>query len=348
MILAMPSPDGRLAVLLYIVFVPVLYYMGFRNGRHALAATRGPTFKPKRQHDGQTAPRCSPSHCTHTAQAPGPSSVVPGSIVASSEEPLHVFTVACERKLYAANALALARSLYEHSPRDRLLHLHILHDGSNEIATYLVEPLTRMTHYIDGNHVRLFFHVLHVPEQMKTQFKVCATARLMVARAFPTLASAVYIDSDAYVTGNLFDLADLMQHWTATQWMGMAQESEDFSGYYARKDKAWSWRPQGLNSGVFVTNLTRWRQRKFTEYALSYDWDKQPSHLGDQDLFNLYFQQHRSEMALLPCNWNIRTDSHCNLNSTARGVYHGNRARFWTGGSGLWASLRMWMGHPYG
>jgi len=69
--------------------------------------------------------------------------------------------------------------------------------------------------------------------------------------------------------------------------------------------------PFGLNSGVMLMNLTRMRQRNFHEEMQSIvkTWhDLLP--WFDQDVFNVYFNQHPTRVFELPCRFNYLTN-HC-------------------------------------
>ena len=47
---------------------------------------------------------------------------------------------------------------------------------------------------------------------------------------------------------------------------------------------------------------------------------------GDQDVYNHLFAE-KDEVYVLPCTWNFRTDSRCNI-VTGIGILHGNRKLF--------------------
>jgi hypothetical protein len=98
-----------------------------------------------------------------------------------------------------------------------------------------------------------------------------------------------------------------------------------------------------LNSGVLVFDLHKWKNARLIPFWK--EWGSKPharSYLGDQDVLNVYFQQHREELYKLPCQWNVRTDSQCDVALGNAGILHGNRMSFEILGDERWGWHSGW------
>ena len=83
----------------------------------------------------------------------------------------------------------------------------------------------------------------------------------------------------------------------------------------------------GLNSGVVLMNLTRIRKGDFQSRLRVAMHTFQ--FFGDQDVYNHLFAE-KNEVYVLPCQWNIRSDSRCAPKYHEMGILHGNRKLFHT------------------
>ena len=115
----------------------------------------------------------------------------------------------------------------------------------------------------------------------------------------------VVLDADTLVAGDLSELAWWFHaHAGNAVWAAFAAESTSHwsANWYRCCSKVDYYRPNGINAGVAVFNLAAWRRMKpnLTAYF------RADLPLGDQDVFNAYFQQHRHQMAELPPAWNWR------------------------------------------
>ena len=115
--------------------------------------------------------------------------------------------------------------------------------------------------------------------------------------------------ADTLVVADLNALADWFDARARYPvWAALAPESDanwpqiDKRNWYRCCSKVDYYRPNGLNAGVLVFNLTAWRRVQPTVASyLTADMA-----LGDQDAWNAYFQQHRNEVLELPMSWNWR------------------------------------------
>lgn len=245
----------------------------------------------------------------------------------------HVFVTACGAEAAMKNARTLIRSVYETSTSAKRAHVHITHDGGANTFKYLICPLELLLQEraLDPKRLRITNSVTTVQQSLRNLFKPCAAARLTLAAEHPDVDTGLYLDADMYVTKDLSALFDRAKDFNKTQWCGMAPESEIAAGWYHSPgrwagESNWKWfQPNGLNSGAMLANFTRWRKTQLTAFANSYTG---PKRLGDQDILNAYFQLHREEMAVLPCEWNFRGDGHCPKHLDEAGILHGNNHRF--------------------
>merc|ERR1719235_1479660 len=78
------------------------------------------------------------------------------------------------------------------------------------------------------------------------------------------------------------------------------------------------YQPYGLNSGILLLQLDRIRKSgmlsEMTQTATKYDKEAFP--LADQDFYNAYAFNHPERVFVLPCSWNVRTDSLCYVSDT--------------------------------
>jgi lipopolysaccharide biosynthesis glycosyltransferase len=254
------------------------------------------------------------------------------------EGEFHVFITSCGDDKVARDAMALIRSVYYTSTSRRRAHVHVTHDGGQAVQTHLVNPIQQLLQFgvLDPQRLRVTHSVTSIQdEHLLDSFKRCSTARLGLAREHLDIDSGIYLDSDMSVNTDLEQLLSVFQDFNDTQWCGCVAEVEEGTGrtdnWYSGKlkDQDWWFRPHGLNAGMMLLNLTRWRATDFTKFSMDFD----PATValdgccGDQDTINAYFQQHRDQMYVLPCGWNARDDSGC----AEYGILHGNKRAFHNG-----------------
>jgi len=226
--------------------------------------------------------------------------------------------------------------------------VHVLHDGTaeavklrEELNAVRQQRLTRMRFNFVQLHSSTFNQLA---DGNRTSMRAsrfvkrhpCVFARLQLLQLLPYLDVVIYVDVDTYVLDDLAELARVAAtSFNETQWAGMVLEGEDDSWYSRNLSRGLPfYQPHGLNSGVWVVNITRCRQ---TEFANFLTWAP-AAHaerliLGDQDVLNIYFHSHRHEIFVLPCKWNRRIGSDCRSQedvSAVGGVLHGNREQFFS------------------
>eukprot|EP00965_Chrysotila_dentata_P149616 4940785-Pleurochrysis_carterae.AAC.4 len=178
------------------------------------------------------------------------------------------------------------------------------------------------------------------PSKERHMFKPCATLRLLMASLLPRwslesmnddaqrLDLVVYMDADVYIDDDLRELMATSSRFSSRQWAALAYETYAGKSWYTKGLTHGAFvKPFGINSGVMVASLARWRRSGFDAFWTSYVGH---APLGDQDVLNAYFARYPDELQILPCKWNWRIDSGCpNPITPARnGIWHGNRETF--------------------
>jgi len=254
---------------------------------------------------------------------------------------LNIFVTMCgdsDALVLYGKAMALSLATQSSAP----IHMHILNDNNPVLKTRLFDPLQDMVDngLIDPKRFKLSLPLTTVPPEKKHIFKICAFSRLLLEHEFPDISKGIYVDVDTIVHGDIAELFLLFEKFSATQWAGLALESEPESvstgpNYYQEGLVQGPWyTPNGINSGVLMFDMEKWKKTGFTTFAASYT-GHQP--LGDQDIINAYFAAHREEIYELPCQWNLRSDSKCpgldirqprGKDVFTAGIVHGNRGLF--------------------
>jgi hypothetical protein len=203
---------------------------------------------------------------------------------------------------------------------------------------------------------KLIASIQDLPEvnNLLNGWKAGATARvfLPMIEGFSDLDRILLIDSDTIVGADISELWDLFGQFNDEQIVGVTREQHKFYcyGWYTRKEsmaKLPYFLPTGLNSGVMLVDLAKIRERQVVAKIVKMiaETGGENFMLGDQDVWNLYGNRNPSQLHVLPCDWNVRTDSTC-PNPEQHKVIHGSR---WTvhhknmpaGSANLAVGLRM-------
>eukprot|EP00930_Biecheleria_cincta_P035773 TRINITY_DN2458_c0_g1_i1.p1 TRINITY_DN2458_c0_g1~~TRINITY_DN2458_c0_g1_i1.p1 ORF type:complete len:447 (+),score=73.60 TRINITY_DN2458_c0_g1_i1:65-1405(+) len=119
--------------------------------------------------------------------------------------------------------------------------------------------------------------------------------------------------------------------WDGSKLFGLAEECvvpEGTCGWYYGTPR-FKFGRNGLNSGSTLYSLHNMRQQGLTQWlAQAVVKHKGFIALGDQDLMNLYGQEHPDRVSLLQCNFDLRGDSGCDVTKKPPIVLHGNRNSF--------------------
>ena len=168
-------------------------------------------------------------------------------------------------------------------------------------------------------------------------FKPAAAQRLFLASILVGTDSVIYIDTDVLFLRPPEDLWFEFKRFDKNQIAGMSPECMgETECWYTKYARHSSPPPFGVNSGVMLMNLTRMRKLNWEKELKDIHTNKKEFLVwGDQDILNIYFDQHPSYLYQLSCLWNYRTDF-CMHDDPARscnytqGIYllHGNRRVF--------------------
>jgi Glycosyl transferase family 8 len=252
---------------------------------------------------------------------------------------------------------------YQHQNglRNVSLVFHLIHEKGDGIGDILNDELkiwqqqhqTKWRKLLNDSSYpgfEFFFYLASMPDQYHNLFAPCACQRLFLADLLPQdVHQVLYLDSDTLALADIADMWDFVagpsnghRLWKSQDWLAaMVAEHTDLHPiayyevqqqhpYYARNGAV------GLNSGVIFLNLNflrrlsreapkSWNER-LDEYHSRY-------HLQffDQDLLNIYFYAFPSQLRILPCAWNYRSDmcyneiyyrDHPLILHGSRGVFH--------------------------
>ena len=278
-----------------------------------------------------------------------PVSVEKSSSVTTSPK-IHIAITVCGKAVYGVDALLTIKSIIaETVPYSAELTLSIVWDESQVINIALVEPLKDFMNksFFDNYlHIR-FIPAIPLPTDFEVPFGKCASQRLFFPENpyFDDIDSLIYVDTDTLFLKSPLVLWNEFTCFSSSHHTALANETNGGGGGYYRKRLARNHVPcsegsckckkgkedckrfhgfYGLNSGVVLMNLTRIRKTNFQariRIAM-----KKYRFFGDQDVYNHLFAE-KDEVYVLPCTWNFRTDSRCNI-VTGIGILHGNRKLF--------------------
>lgn len=131
------------------------------------------------------------------------------------------------------------------------------------------------------------------------------------------------------MTGDLGLLWKEFEAFTpSTTVFGLARESELALGstWYEMGHLKQFYGSTGVNAGIAlisIENWPRWLDERIQELVsgeLRRLWI-----LGDQDIINWILADRPEIVHIIPCTWNLRTDSHCRPEDLQRTILHGNR-----------------------
>jgi len=244
------------------------------------------------------------------------------------DEFIHIAIVACGAAR-SVELLASVKSSLLAARHPERYFFHLFHSKDDGNSVFIANVLSQWNKVIQFS-----FEVLEsrIPSNYSSLFAPCACQRLFLHEILST-DKVIYLDSDTLVFG---DLSELWERELDVAAMVAEHPSTFASPYYSNRTKHPffnSTEVNGLNSGVMVISLKRLRRQPWNEelegYRLQYDLQ-----FHDQDLLNIYFAHHPSQLTVLSCKWNYRADHcfwerhHCNDESNRIGILHGSRGSF--------------------
>ena len=257
---------------------------------------------------------------------------------------------ACGKRAYAEQTFIGIKALYLHSP-DTLVHLHITHDNSAVIKEHLLCRLASLVgqQVINSARFKITASVTTNPKDLNELFGQCATARFTLPDEHPDWDAIIYMDVDTLVLEDIGQLWREFAKFNDTQWCGLAEEQEHNHDWRSGHDNWYEQKRRhyeragllpfknGMNSGVLLWNLTRFRQGKTRPNFVNYSTKMLRTRtkdfwMPDQDALNTYFRMHPEQLYTIPCRWNYRLDSFCwprnDQFRAGMGLLHGNRKAF--------------------
>lgn len=272
------------------------------------------------------------------------------SSVSATLPKIQIVIAACGKAEYGVDALLTIKSIMtETIPHSAELSLSIVWDESHIINNTLVEPIKNlMSKFFSDSYVHFrFIPTIQLPTNFEVPFGKCASQRLFFPENpyFNGVDSLIYVDTDVLFLRSPLELWSEFSCFSSQHHTALANESNSGGGGYYRKrlsrnhvacskgscecknskrDCKRFHGLYGLNSGVVLMNLTRIRKTDFQ--ARVRITMKKFHFFGDQDVYNHLFAE-KDEVYVLPCIWNVRSDSRCNV-ASGIGILHGNRKLF--------------------
>lgn len=309
---------------------------GGRRARDQHACLNDPLDAPLQAH--AVPQRC---HARGAAAAAPPPQRAPDEI--------HMATVLCgTRAPHVLQLVTLVKSWLAFAPAGVRVVAHLVVDDALVGRTSATSDLDRLNSAC-GFRLHLRYYRPNMPAALARLFKPCATARLFMLGHIQA-DSLIYMDVDAVVAASLRDLQREFLRFGAHSVVGMVEEQTSQanqtrnSWYTLRHTNAHQFvQPYGVNSGVLLVNLTRWRQENLLQAIMHRAYCpfvlRPAAHLplGDQDMLNIFFAAHPHLLTILPCDMNMRacTGFVCTgaNSSTMPRVMHGNNNMYFKNAS---------------
>uniref|UniRef100_A0A3Q1GLQ6 Glucoside xylosyltransferase 1 n=1 Tax=Acanthochromis polyacanthus TaxID=80966 RepID=A0A3Q1GLQ6_9TELE len=258
-----------------------------------------------------------------------------------SDERSHLAVVACGPRLEETLNMLKSAVLFSKKP----LHFYIF--AEEELHNSFRDALKSWPRVVQGHFNFTIYHITFPKEnerEWKKLFKPCASQRLFLPLILKDVDSLLYVDTDILFLEPVEHIWALLTQFNSSQLAAMAPEHEEPRiGWYNRFARHPYYGKTGINSGVMLMNMTRFREKFFKNdmTAAALQWEEMLMPLlqkyklnitwGDQDLLNIIFHHNPESLYVFPCQWNYRPD-HCIYGSNCKqaeqeGVFilHGNR-----------------------
>jgi len=241
---------------------------------------------------------------------------------------IHVAFSACGWH-YAQSALTAIRCVYTaqiNANVNTILHVHCVHDRNASEPAMIISKLLKEKLY--KFHPRV---VVHRKDIVVPHFRdsVCASTKLFPEALIQdaTIKTLNYLDCDTCMLGNPYDFMKVAKRFNVHQFAAFSPEESTW--YRSGRSGPDFYGTSGINSGVAVFNVEKWKASKtYRNFLLNYSNTYAYPHrspLGDQDVLNRYFAKYPEGMYVIPCQYNLRTDS-C-IGQVPK-LIHGNRHSF--------------------
>ncbi|XP_023347736.1 glucoside xylosyltransferase 2 [Eurytemora carolleeae] len=235
-----------------------------------------------------------------------------------------------ERQFRQAVVMLKSAVLYT----QRQLHFHFIGDN-NETFNRLVQTTSS---WPETYSIKLKFSLTKVwypegSEDLRVRGTDCATELMFVPDILLNLKKGIFIDTDTIFMRPVEQLWDEFNNFHQHEIAGITICRPIY--FFVNVP---SYGVKGLNSGVVLLDLDRIRktEKSWTNTILAiYNKYKKKMRLGDQDLWNIYFNKNPEKLYDLNCTWNYR-EAFCNegINTCSSAgesgvsILHGNAQQF--------------------
>ena len=252
-----------------------------------------------------------------------PSAYDPSAVV-------HVAYSVCGNR--GTEALLAVENAIMSSGSRNVLHIHVFWDATAEVMCEFVEPISKYAADSDLS-AYLSFYTINSKDPFQQFFALCSMNRLLLAKMIPHVPRVIYLDTDTLVLGDLGLLWQEFDTFGPKTVFGLTKESELELGltWYETGHLKQFYGTTGVNAGVALISIEHWPPglserigALATDSKLNKLWV-----LGDQDIINWILAEQPELVQLIPCSWNLRSDSHCKGDDAARTILHGNRGQMY-------------------
>ncbi|XP_076354892.1 glucoside xylosyltransferase 2-like [Tachypleus tridentatus] len=219
--------------------------------------------------------------------------------------------------------------------------LHFIIMISEDINLLVMEKLSHIQ-LAAMTTVTYEIHLITYPTTVTTaewveMFKCGSTQRLFLGSALPHVDALIYCDIDLIFLRPVEELWQHLEVMSENQSIAMSRNAvTEGTGWYPSHSLHPFFSTTGLNAGVMLLNLTRYRYQDLEGRVVTiYANYKNTLKYGDQDILNILLHNQTGLVKVLPCAWNFRTDfcddaNRC-LDAEKHGVggLHGNRKMFY-------------------
>lgn len=273
-----------------------------------------------------------------------------GPAVVDSSTDRHLgFTICGDAWKYTHQAERLVKSLiltmtgkYTKVTPASKYHLWIFVDDAAEAA--LKPNFTKLQHVAsrsdDGHKKSFSINFLNVrPLDAKygndmNLFARCGLTPMILQDLLPSnVMELQFFGADQVIVDDLeYGLMEAkLMGWDGSKTFGMAEECVEprgKCGWYNMRTQ-FKFGHNGFNSGSTLYSIQNMRKQAYAQWLNQSVQKYRPSlTLGDQDLINLYAQEHPNAVSALQCNLDLRFDSGCDVTKKPPLVLHGNRNTF--------------------
>lgn len=227
---------------------------------------------------------------------------------ADPDRPSDALIRSYDRQLRQANVLLKSMAMFT----NKKFHIAVVSDGDKSFRDIVQQVESWPNHKCE--QITFSQHEMSYPKEanfLKYMNRPCSSQRHFFPQTFPQLGRIINLDTDIMLLSPIEDLWQEFHKFGEHNVIGMS------AMIYAHNPKFRNFpKPQhegvddGINTGISLFDLQRWRSNFPNYTAQVIDWYKtygQDFVFPTQDIFNVWLGKYPEAYFDLPCNWNVRT-----------------------------------------